>query len=245
MPVFKLTLSYDGSRYNGWQRQGNTPDTIQEKIETLLSRLLSQTVEVAGSGRTDAGVHARAQVCSFRADTDMSEEALLSAIRRYLPEDIGAVSLELAPPRFHARLNCREKTYVYRIWHSTSPNVFLRKYMLNYPGELDISAMRRAAASLTGKHDYTSFNANKNFKKSPVRTVSAIQIDELGDELRFTFTGDGFLYNMVRILVGTLLEVGTGEREAGGMDAVFSARNRAAAGFTAPAHGLILWDVKY
>ena len=107
MPNYKLTLSYDGSRYNGWQKQGNTDNTIQQRLETLLTRLLAQPVEVAGSGRTDAGVHARMQVCSFRAGTELSPAELLEGIRRYLPDDIAAESLELAPPRFHARLNCR------------------------------------------------------------------------------------------------------------------------------------------
>ena len=148
MPNFKLTLSYDGSRYNGWQKQGNTDNTIQQRFETLLTRLLAQPVEIAGSGRTDAGVHARMQVCSFRADTELSPAELLEGIRRYLPDDIGAESLELAQPRFHARLNCRRKSYVYRIWNSVEPNIFERKYLYFFPQALDVDAMRRAAALL-------------------------------------------------------------------------------------------------
>jgi hypothetical protein len=145
MRNFKLTLCYDGGSYDGWQRQGNSDDTIQGKLETLLGRLLGQSVEVAGSGRTDAGVHALAQVCSFRADPELDCETLLAEIRRYLPEDIGAIALEEAPPRFHARLSCKEKTYVYRIWNSAEPNVFERKWMVAVPQELDLDAMRRAA----------------------------------------------------------------------------------------------------
>ena len=245
MPNFKLTLSYDGSRYNGWQKQGNTDNTIQQRFETLLTRLLAQPVEIAGSGRTDAGVHARMQVCSFRADTELSPAELLEGIRRYLPDDIGAESLELAQPRFHARLNCRRKSYVYRIWNSAEPNVFERKYLYFFPQALDVDAMRRAAALLCGTHDYPAFCANRHMKKSAVRTVESIEIERIGGELRLTLTGDGFLYNMVRIIVGTLIEAGRGERDAENIAAALHIRERKNAGFTAPAQGLCLWDVRY
>lgn len=245
MRNFKLTLCYDGGRYDGWQRQGNSENTIQAKLETLLSRLLAAPIEVAGSGRTDAGVHAIAQVCSFRAETDQDCETLLSAIRRYLPEDIGAVALEEAPPRFHARLSCREKTYVYRIWNSEQPNVFERRWMLAHPDRLDLEAMRRAADCLLGEHDFSSFCANRRMKKTAVRTLKAIDIAAHGGEIRISLTGDGFLYHMVRIIVGTLLEVGEGKRESAEMTAVLEARDRMEAGPTAPAQGLTLWSVKY
>ena len=245
MRNFKLTLCYDGGRYDGWQRQGNSENTIQAKLETLLSRLLAAPIEVSGSGRTDAGVHAIAQVCSFRAETDQDCETLLSAIRRYLPEDIGAVALEEAPPRFHARLSCREKTYVYRIWNSEQPNVFERRWMLSHPERLDLEAMRRAADCLLGEHDFSSFCANRRMKKTAVRTLKAIDIAAHGGEIRISLTGDGFLYHMVRIIVGTLLEVGEGKRESAEMTAVLEARDRMEAGPTAPAQGLTLWSVKY
>ena len=244
MRNFKLTLCYDGSRYKGWQRQGNTENTIQGRMETLLSRLLEQPVEVSGSGRTDAGVHARAQVCSFRAETELDCEALLALIRRYLPEDIGAVALTEAPPRFHARLSCREKTYVYRIWNSDEPNVFERNYLYPLEEPLDAQAMERAGALLLGRHDFSSFCGMK-MKKSAVRELREVKLERLGGELRISLTGDGFLYNMVRIIVGTLIEVGRGERKPEDMEAVLAARNRSAAGFTAPAKGLILWEVRY
>ncbi len=244
MKNFKLTLCYDGSRYKGWQRQGNTGNTIQAKLESLLSRLLGQQVEVNGSGRTDAGVHARAQVCSFRADTDIGCAELLSLIRRYLPEDIGAVSLEEVPSRFHARLSCREKTYVYRIWNSEEPNVFERIYMYTMTDRLDVLSMQKAADRLLGRHDFSSFCGIK-MKKSAVRELRCAKVERLGGELRISLTGDGFLYNMVRIIVGTLIEIGRGERRPEDMDLILEARNRTAAGYTAPAHGLILWNVKY
>lgn len=245
MQNFRLTLCYDGSRYKGWQKQGNTDNTIQAKLETLLSRLLQQDIEVAGSGRTDAGVHSRMQVCSFKAETESSCDELISALRRYLPEDIGAVSLEYAAPRFHARLNCVEKTYCYRIWNSDEPNVFNRKYMLGYPETLDIDKMQKASAFLCGEHDFTSFCSNKHMKKSAVRNLKSIEFVKDGGELSIYLTGDGFLYNMVRIIVGTLLQVGAGELEAEAIPAILSAHERSAAGPTAPAHGLILWQVKY
>ena len=190
MPNFCMTLSYDGTRYNGWQRQGNTPDTIQGRLEAVLSDLLDQPVEVAGSGRTDAGVHARMQTASFRARTDLPAPELLRQLRARLPGDIGVLTLTEAAPRFHARLSCRGKTYVYRIWNSETPNVFERRYVYALAQPLDTAAMQRAAALLCGTHDYTSFCANRRMKKS-------------------------------------------------------AARDRSAAGPTAPARGLILWETRY
>lgn len=245
MRHFRLTLCYEGTRYKGWQRQGNTPDTLQAKLEELLGRILEQEVELAGSGRTDAGVHARRQVCSFRADTAMSCAELLAALRRYLPEDVGALALEEAEPRFHARLSCTGKTYLYRIWNSEAPCVFERRWVTVFPTALDTAAMARAAEKLTGTHDFTAFCGNKHMKKSAVRTLRRVEITREGEELRLRFEGDGFLYHMVRILVGTLLEVGTGERDAAEMPAILASRDRARAGFTAPAKGLTLWDVSY
>lgn len=245
MPNFRMTLSYDGGRYNGWQRQGNTRNTIQEKVEAALSDVLGQPVEAAGSGRTDAGVHARAQTVSFRAETDLPTGELLRRLRARLPEDIGALALEAAPPRFHARLSCVGKTYVYRVWNSETPNVFERKYLCMLAQPLDLGAMRAAAAALCGTHDYTSFCANRHMKKSAVRTVRRIGIERQGDEVRLVFTGDGFLQRMVRILAGTLLEVGLGTRAAGEMAVILEGRDRALAGPAAPAQGLILWETEY
>ena len=242
---FKLTLCYDGGRYRGWQRQGNTDGTIQEKLETLLSHLLEQPVELAASGRTDAGVHARRQVCSFRAATALPCDIMLTKLRKLLPGDIGALALEEAEPRFHARLCCREKTYVYRVWNSERPNVFERRYVYAWPEPLELGRMREAAALLVGRHDFSAFCTARGKKKSAVRELRSIELRAEGDELRLVFTGDGFLYNMVRILTGSLLEVGSGQREPESLRAALEARDRRLAGFTAPARGLILWDVKY
>lgn len=245
MPNFRMTLSYDGTRYNGWQRQGNTSDTIQGRLEAVLSDLLDQPVEVAGSGRTDAGVHARMQTASFRARTDLPAPELLRQLRARLPGDIGVLTLTEAAPRFHARLSCRSKTYVYRVWNSDTPNVFERRYVYALAQPLDTAAMQRAAALLCGTHDYTSFCAKRRMKKSAVRTVNAITVERLGEEVRLTFSGDGFLYHMVRILTGTLLEVGLRQRDADTMPAILAVRDRSAAGPTAPARGLILWETRY
>ena len=242
---FRLTLCYDGTRYRGWQRQGNTDNTIQARTEGLLSRMLKQPVELAASGRTDAGVHARSQVCSFKADTNYDTKIMLTELRKYLPEDIGALSLTEAAPRFHARLNCREKTYVYRVWNSAEPNVFERRYLYAYPAALDLDAMREAAALLLGERDFSAFCSNKHMKKSAVRELKSIEIERLDGEVRLTFTGSGFLYNMVRILTGTLLEVGSGQRSARSVSEALESLDREQAGFTAPAQGLILWDVRY
>ena len=242
---FKLTLCYDGGRYRGWQRQGNTDNTIQAKLETLLSRLLEQPVELAASGRTDAGVHARRQVCSFRADTDLSTDIMLTELRKYLPDDIGALALEEAPERFHARLSCREKTYVYRIWNSDAPNVFDRRWMHTVAAPLDFKAMQAAGDKLCGTHDFTSFCANRHMKKSAVRTLRSVTVARDGDEVRLSFRGDGFLYHMARILSGTLIEVGLGKRTPDEMPAILAALDRSAAGETAPANGLILWETEY
>ena len=245
MRNFKLSLCYDGSRYAGWQRQGNTDNSIQQKLETLLTRLLGQEVELAASGRTDAGVHAALQVCSFRAETEYSTDFMLTELRKYLPEDIGALALEEAPELFHARLSCKEKSYVYRIWNSDLPCVFQRKYVYVWPEALDLEAMRDAARRLCGRHDFAAFCTAHGKKKSTVRTLKSVDFEREGEELRLSFTGDGFLYNMVRILTGTLLEVGSGQRSPESVTQALESLDRARAGFTAPARGLTLRDVKY
>lgn len=245
MRNFRLDLCYDGSRWAGWQKQKNTDNTIQQKLETLLSRMLDQPVELAASGRTDAGVHARRQVCSFHAETELPADIMLTELRKYLPEDIGALALEEAPPRFHARLNCKEKCYVYRIHTGDAPCVFERKYVWAFPAALDIKAMKRAARALCGTHDFEAFCTARGKKKSTFRTLKSVDFVREGDELRIFFTGDGFLYNMVRILTGTLLEVGSGQRPAEDVPEILASRERARAGFTAPARGLTLWDVRY
>ncbi len=245
MNNYKLTLSYDGTRYRGWQRQGNTENTIQAKVEAALSRILAQPVELSASGRTDAGAHARMQVASFRADTKLDVQEILSRLRGALPEDIAANELSLAEPRFHARLSCTGKTYVYRVRSSAVQDVFERRYMYRVEEDLDTGAMRAAAELLLGEHDFTAFQSNKRMKKSAVRRIDKIDITRSGEELRFTVSGDGFLYNMVRIIVGTLLEVGVHRMTAADVEHALASKQRENAGPTAPAQGLCLWEVFY
>lgn len=245
MDRYKLTISYDGSRYDGWQKQGNTGATIQGKLEDVLSRMAGEPVEVQGAGRTDAGVHARAQVVSFSFPVHMEPSALRDELNRYLPDDIAVTGCAFAPPRFHARLSVRGKRYVYRLWVGRVPNVFERKYLTPWAEPLDVGQMKRGAAVFLGKHDFRAFCANKRYKKSTVRTITALTVEQIGNEVRITFEGDGFLYNMVRILAGTLVEVGMGKRAPEDLPGVLESLDRANAGPTLPARGLILDEVFY
>ena len=244
MRNLRLDICYDGTRYRGWQRLPGVENTIQGKLEALLSRLLEEPIEVSGSGRTDAGVHAWHQIANFHCQNPMPAPDILHALRQYLPEDIGIYSCEEAAPRFHARLNAVGKTYRYRIWLSQEPCVFQRRYVTVLPEEPDIERMRAAAALLLGEHDFSAFCGNKKMKKSTVRRIDRLDIHRQGEELHITVTGNGFLYNMVRILVGTLIEVGLEKRSADSSPTLFGAK-REQAGFLAPAQGLCLQEVFY
>ena len=244
MPNYQLILQYDGSRYRGWQRLSGVEMTIQGKTEAVLGRVFGEPVELQGSGRTDAGVHALGQSASFRTVRDLPPAEVLAALRAYLPEDIGAVRLDYAPPRFHARLSAVEKTYRYRVWTTEAPCVFERRFVYVLPGNYYEEAMERAARLLEGRHDFRAFSAVKT-DKSTVRTLSPIRITRAGDELRFDYTADGFLHHMVRILTGTLLEIGRGDRPPDCVTALLEGGFRAAAGFTVPAKGLCLMEVRY
>lgn len=245
MKNYKVTLMYDGSRYDGWQRQGNTANTIQGKIELLLSKNFGEAVEIFGAGRTDAGVHAKGQVFHVKLETKLRAEELLALLNEYLPEDIVATSVQEVDMRFHSRLNATGKIYEYRIHNSSIGNPFMRKYYYMVQEPLQVDAMCEAAKQLTGTWDYQSFCSTKRSKKSTVRTVHEIAIRQEGADIILTFHGNGFLYNMVRILTGTLIEVGLGKRNPGEMRLILEAKDRSAAGFTAPAQGLCLVEVEY
>ena len=244
MRNLRLDICYDGTRYRGWQRLPGKDDTIQGKIETALTRILGEPVEISGSGRTDAGVHARGQVANFHCESTMPASEILENLRRYLPEDIGIYSCKDCSQRFHARLNAKEKTYLYRLWNSELPCVFDRRYVTVMPEALDVEKMRLAAEQLLGEHDFSAFCGNPKFKKSTVRYIRSIEIRRSGEELRIEITGNGFLHNMVRIIVGTLIEVGRGERPVDSIPDLFGGK-RAEAGFLAPAQGLCLQEVYY
>lgn len=253
MRNYKVILQYEGTRYQGWQRQASTDNTIQGKLETLLTRMVQEEkkrevppVQVDGAGRTDAGVHALAQTANFHLDTEKTPEQIRDYMNFYLPEDIAVLSCKEAPERFHSRLNARGKRYEYRVWNDAKVKpVFERRFVSWMPEDLELEAMRRAAGYLTGTHDFKSFTSAKRSKKSTVRTLTRIDITRSGQELRLSFEGDGFLYHMVRILTGTLLETGRGERKPEEMKAVLEAGTREAAGALAPACGLTLMEVKY
>lgn len=248
-----VTLQYDGARYNGWQKQGNTDDTVQGRLETMLSKLFEQEIEINGSGRTDAGVHAVGQVANFKVNTVYGPGKIMELMNQYLPKDIVVTDAKVVDGRFHARLNAKRKTYVYRIGTGYARTVFGRQYVWFYPKELDIEQMRKAAEQLLGEHDFTSFCGNKHRKKSNVRRIDSICIEEkdnkIGEsefpELVISVTGNGFLQNMVRIIVGTLVEVGEGIKEPKDIKRIIDAQEREQAGMMAPAHGLTLWNVEY
>lgn len=244
MRNLRLDICYDGSRYRGWQRLAGVDNTVQGKIEKALSGILGEQVEISGSGRTDAGAHAMGQVASFHCESDLPAEEILIQLRRYLPEDIGIYSCQEVHPRFHARLNAKTKTYCYRIWNSTEPCVFHRRYVTVVPESLNVSDMRQAAAFFLGEHDFSAFCAAKGKKKSSVRKIYSFEIERTGEELRFTVTGNGFLYNMVRIMIGTLVEVGLGLRDAESIPNLFGGV-RADAGRLMSAQGLCLMEVTY
>lgn len=245
MRNFMVTLQYEGTRYQGWQRQESTDNTIQGKLEALLSKMAGTKVEIQGSGRTDAGVHAAGQIANFHLDTDQTPLQIMKYMNLYLPEDIAVIAVREVQERFHSRLNARGKTYLYRVINSAVPHVFDRRYAWTVEEKLDVDAMRRAAALMEGTHDYKAFTSLKKSKKSTVRTVESIRIESAGDEIRFTFSGDGFLYHMVRIMTGTLIEVGLHKKKPEEITGIFEKGLRENAGDLVPAKGLTLMEVRY
>lgn len=246
---YKIIIQYEGTRYDGWQKQGNTENTIQGKLEKVLERMAGCPVEVHGSGRTDAGVHAMGQVANFHLPDGcrLDAEWIRNYLNHYLPEDIAITELIMVPERFHSRLSAVKKIYIYQIETGTKKNVFSRRTCYGLGQALDITAMQKAAELLCGTHDYKSFCGNKKMKKSTVRTIYRIVVEQETDSslVKLEFEGTGFLQNMVRILAGTLIEVGTGKREPGSMPEILAALDRQAAGYTAPAEGLCLQQVFY
>ena len=245
MQNYKMTICYDGTRYAGWQKQKNTQNSIQEKVENVLFQMCGRRIEVFASGRTDAGVHAKGQTVSFRAETELACDEIKAYLNSFLPKDIAVTDVQEADERFHARLSAKEKTYLYRINDSGVSNVFERKYVYDYPLPLDEKAMRKAAGYLLGKHDFKAFSSVKKTKKSTVREVYDIKILRNGGEVDIFITANGFLYNMVRIITGTLIEVGSGQREIESVAHSLQLQERENAGYTVPPEGLTLLEVKY
>ena len=243
MNNYKIVLAYDGSRYLGWQRLGKGELTIQSVLEQSLQELLDRKIEIHGSGRTDAGVHARGQVAHFKT-VQLIGADFRELLNETLPEDIRVLALEKVPETFHSRYSAKAKRYKYYVDTNEKANVFQRKYTCQYPKKLDLEKMRQAAICLSGAHDFSSFTDDKS-EKDKVRTVFQIEITEEKGILCFSYHGDGFLQHMVRILTGTLLEVGIGVKSPEDMVEILEQKERAKAGFMVPAKGLFLDKVEY
>lgn len=245
MRNIKITIEYDGTKYKGWQRLGDSDNTIQHKLEAVLSKMAGENIEITASGRTDAGVHATNQVANFRTDCTMSEHKMRSYCYEFLPEDIVVKSVEEVDLNFHARYNAKVKKYVYNICNNKAHNVFTRKYDYHVPLTLNVEKMRRAAEVLIGEHDFQSFTTLKTKKKSTVRDIYTINIVNEDGNIEISIQGNGFMKNMVRIIVGTLVEVGLGEKSVEEISIILEKKERKYAGHIAPAKGLFLEEVNY
>jgi tRNA pseudouridine38-40 synthase len=243
----KLTLAYDGGAYAGWQVQPDKP-TVQGTLESALRQITQETIRVTAAGRTDAGVHALGQVVGFATATRLSNVDLQRALNAVLPADIAVLSLADASEGFHATRDAVAKRYRYQIHNGRTPSVFDRHYAWHYPQPLDAPAMREAGQALVGRHDFSSFETAGSERPDSIRTIHELSVargEELSERVTVEVAGDGFLYNMVRTIVGTLVDVGVGARDINWPAAVLAACDRREAGQTAPPHGLFLVNVSY
>jgi tRNA pseudouridine38-40 synthase len=244
VPTFKLILEYDGTNYHGWQIQPNLP-TIQGILESTISRVAQHDVNVTGAGRTDAGVHALGQVANFSTSARLSTEEWLRALNGLLPPDIAVLSVEAVPDTFHARFDAKSKLYRYLLLTRVHRSALSRSKVLHHPHPLDLDAMEAAARALIGTHDCSSFQGSPTDTENPVCTITKLTVDRFGDEVIFEVEANRFLKQMVRNIVGTLLEVGRGKLKAGEVAEILAVKDRTKAGPTAPAHGLYLVKVDY
>ncbi|MCK0472397.1 tRNA pseudouridine(38-40) synthase TruA [Halalkalibacter sp. APA_J-10(15)] len=244
MNNYKLVIQYDGARYKGWQRLGNQENTIQGKIELVLTKLEGKEIEIVGSSRTDAGVHAYGQIANVKLSKLFSTEELQHYVNQYLPHDISVVEVEKVDDRFHARYHAKDKTYLYQIWNKSYTNPFLRKFSMHVNDRLNLEEMKKASTSFLGNHDFTAFSNAKSKKKSMKRTIRSIDIDDMEGLISIRIIGDGFLYHMVRKMVGTLIEVGLGEKQAREVANILQTKDRSRAGF-AEAQGLHLEEIEF
>ncbi|HZK24092.1 MAG TPA: tRNA pseudouridine(38-40) synthase TruA [Oscillospiraceae bacterium] len=243
MKNIKLTLSYDGTNYHGFQLQQNA-DTVQAQLEAALQTVFGEAIRITAAGRTDTGVHALGQVVNFQVNTRIPLARFPYAINANLPADIVVTEAAVVPDHFNARFSSQSKVYRYTIDCAPFPRVLTRHYTYHLRYPLDVQLIQRAATTLVGKHDFYSFMASGSSVKTTERHIMRLDVEEQEQYLIITAEADGFLYNMVRIIVGTLIEVGRGKRSPD-LSAVITARNRAAAGWTAPAYGLVMREVKY
>lgn len=248
MRNLKMVIEYDGTRYKGWQKQNHkdsSVSTIQDKIEAVLCKMTGENIQLIGCGRTDSGVHAENYIANFHTDCDLTIDTMLNYLYEFLPEDIVVKSMKDTSERFHARYNVKSKTYVYRINNSKFRNVFNRKFVYHTDENLNLSEMRRAAEVLIGTHDFQSFTSLKPNTKSTLRTINYIEIEENQDMIEIEVNGNGFLLNMVRIIVGTLLEVGKGKLSPLEVEKILNQKKRSEAGPIAQAKGLCLKNIQY
>jgi tRNA pseudouridine38-40 synthase len=247
MRWLKLTVAYDGTAYSGWQFQPDKP-TIQGALEATWQSLTQENLRVTAAGRTDAGVHALGQTVGVATETRLTNEDLHRGLNALLPDDVAVVAIEDARDNFHATYEAVGKRYRYHIHNSRSPSVFARHYAWHYPQPLDAAAMHTAGQALVGRHDFSSFETAGSERPDSIRTIHEIAVvrDNVdADQITIDVAGDGFLYNMVRTIVGTLIDVGTGKREITWTAEVLASRDRRKAGQTAPPHGLFLVHVDY
>ena len=244
MPTIKLVLEYDGTSYAGWQRQ---PDqlTIQEAIERAIRQVSQATVSIIGAGRTDSGVHARGQVASFRTELDWPASSWMRALNAVLPKDIAVLSSALMNDRFHAQHDAQGKLYTYRILHRSARPTIDRAFAWHIYKPLDDTAMQQAAATLIGSQDFSSFEGSLTDNTNPICHLQRLEIIRQDDQVLIEAYADRFLKHMVRAIVGTVVEVGLGKRTPDSLTEVLRARDRSAAGQTAPQHGLCLMRVDY
>lgn len=243
VPAWKLTLEYDGTRYRGWQTQKNTDRTVQGVLQRAAREVLGEDAAVGGAGRTDAGVHALAQVAHLKARKDLREDEIAWQLNSKLPPDVNVLSVEKAAPRFHARHDAKSRSYVYRF--SRRRTAFGKPYVWWIKDRLNASAMRKAAKVLEGRHDFASFCENPEGQESTVVVVEASEVYEEGDEIHFRITASHFLWKMVRRLAGALAEVGRGNLDSEGLEKLLRERSDAPAKWTAPPSGLFLESVRY
>ncbi len=246
MRNIRLTLQYDGTNYFGWQSQKNTPLTIAEILGKILKTILQEEIKLFAAGRTDAGVHARAQTVNFTTISSLTIPRLAHSLNSLLPEDIRVVKAQDVPVSFNSRYSAKVKTYRYTILNRNSSDVFLRRYVYHLPRiSLDVFAMRQASAFLIGKHDFSSFKRTDKKKRMTVRELKEIRIIQNGALIHIDVTANSFLYHMVRNIAGTLIEIGKGKLPPESLQKILQTKNRKNAGPTAPACGLCLMKVKY
>ncbi|RSL29105.1 tRNA pseudouridine(38-40) synthase TruA [Salibacterium salarium] len=245
MQRVKAIISYDGTNFSGWQVQPGAR-TVQKEVEAVLTKIhKGQRTSAIASGRTDSAVHSVGQVMHFDTPFAIPEEKWPKAINKLLPPDVQVKASFYVDSSFHARFDAVEKEYRYRVHNVKEKDIFRRNHVYFYPYPINVEEIKQAASYMVGTHDFSSFCASRTDVVDMVRTIHEVRVEEHGDELHFVFRGSGFLYNMVRIMVGTLLEAGKGLRQADDVPGIIEAKSRPAAGNTVPGHGLYLWDVSY